>query len=280
MSHDLHLAYAVRWRAGDARPGKHPARQAGIGGAIHGVRPFWQWPDARRIDVRRSITDPFDTLMVRQMENTGSIALVLAADLSASMAAAPGGALLPALAAAAGRSAHRAGDAFGFIGFDDTIRPELKLPPSRARGAETDIAGRLGAARLAVARPGRGATAIAELASHLPTRRCLLLLVSDFLLPLDLLAHSLASLARHDVAPIVTPSQTALPRAGLLRLRDAESGRTRLLLLRPPLHRAWQRARAERRAALDALFARHCRPAFYMTGVLDLAALGASLCGA
>jgi len=272
---DLHLAYAVRWRAGDARPGKHPARQAGIGGAIHGVRPFWQWPDARRIDVRRSITDPFETLMVRQMENTGSITLVLAADLSASMAAAPGGGHLPALAAAAGRSAQRAGDAFGFIGFDDTIRPALKLPPTRARGAGADIA-----ARLTAASPGNGATAIADLALHLPSRRCLLLLVSDFLLPLDLLAGALASLARHDVAPIVTPSETALPRAGLLRLRDAESGRTRLLLLRPMLRRAWQRARAERRAALDALFARHCRPAFHMADDLDLAALGACLCGA
>ncbi len=271
---DLHLAYAVRWRAGDARPGKHPARQAGIGGAIHGVRPFWQWPDARRIDVRRSITDPFETLMVRQMENTGSITLVLAADLSASMAAAPGGAQLPALAAAAGRSAHRAGDAFGFIGFDDSIRPELKLPPTRARGAGVEMA-----ARLADARPGHGAAAIAELARHLPARRCLLLLVSDFLLPLDLLADALARLARHDVAPIVTRSDTALPRAGLLRLRDAESGRTRLLLLRPSLHRAWQRARAERRAALDALFARHCRPAFYIAGGLELAALGVGLCG-
>jgi hypothetical protein len=274
----LYLDYAVRWRTGDQHPGKHAARHAGTGGNFRGIKPFWQLPDARHIDVRRSLTDPFETVMVRQMESRGSLALVIAADLSASMPAATGGSHLAAvstLAQAAARSALRAGDTFGFIGFDTTVRGDFFLAPTRARGAAADIAQRL----VAASAPGRGAAAMSELAWHLPERRCLLLLLSDFLIPLPLVETALARLARHDVAPIVLHDSTAasLPRAGLVRLRDAETGATRLLLMRPRLQQKWQRARAEWRAALDRIFARHCRPAFHADGLLDIAALGAHL---
>jgi len=278
-SHDTaFLDYAVRWRTGDARPGKHAARSLGAGGNFRGLKPFWQLPDARRIDVRRSITDPFDTTMVRQTENRGSIALVLAADLSASMRAAPGLShpdTLATLAQAASRAAHRAGDDFGFIAFDETIRTDFLLPPTRARGAAADIAQRLPTARAT----GSGAAAIADLAWHLPERRCLLLLISDFLLPAPLLDTALQNLARHDIAPIVLhgPDPAAMPRAGLLRLRDAEDGRTRLVLMRPAVHRRWLQSRVAWRAALDEFFARHCRPAFHVHGALDIAALGMHL---
>ncbi len=272
------LDYAVRWRTGDARPGKHAARALGAGGNFRGLKPFWQVPDARHIDVRRSITDPFDTIMVRQTENRGSIALVLAADLSASMRAAPGMCHLDTLATlahAASRAAHRAGDNFGFIAFDETIRQDFLLPPTRARGPATHIAQRLPTARATA----RGAAAIADLTWHLPERRCLVLLVSDFLLPLTLLDTALRRLARHDIAPVVLhgPDPATMPRAGLLRLRDAEDGRTRLVLMRPGVHRRWLQSCATWRAALDGVFARHCRAAFHVQGALDLAALGVHL---
>ncbi len=272
------LDYAVRWRTGDARPGKHAARALGAGGNFRGLKPFWQVPDARHIDVRRSITDPFDTIIVRQTENRGSIALVLAADLSASMRAAAGISHLDTLATltqAASRAAHRAGDNFGFIGFDETIRQDFLLPPTRARGPAAHIAQRLPTARAT----GRGADAIADLTWHLPERRCLLLLISDFLLPLQLLDTALRRLARHDIAPVVLhgPDPASMPRSGLLRLRDAEDARTRLVLMRPSVHKRWMQSRVSWRTALDGVFARHGRPAFHVHGALDIAALGMHL---
>jgi uncharacterized protein (DUF58 family) len=273
-----YLDYRVRWRSGESRPGRHKARQAGAGGDFRAYRPFWQVPDASRIDVRRSIlqaaTDPGGGIMVRQMEQRSAIDLVLAVDVSRSMTGMSG---LASLARAAGRSALRAGDGFGLLAFDAAMRDSLCLPPTRTRGAV-----RLAAEGLERFVPiGRGAGGILDLAAHLPARRCLVILASDFLMDLDLLGRALAALWRHDVAPVVLhpPSVDAMPHWGLLRVRDAESSATRLLLMRPALRRRWRAAEVARRRALDALFATHCREALHVTGGIDIGRLSEHLMG-
>ena len=276
-----YLDYRVRWRDGAARPGRHAMRQSGNDGEFRGYRPFWQCPDARQIDVRRSALDPSGEVMVRQTGQRSSINLVLAVDVSRSMQPAPDRpalAWVAALADAASRSALRAGDAFGLACFDTGVRDDICLPPTRRRTAIGEAV-----ARLRGLRPnGMGAQGMALLAEHLPMRRSLVLLVSDFLMPLALIEQSLSALARHDVAPVVLAQDTprSAPRAGLLRLRDAESGHTRLMLMRPALHRRWCESEAERRQALDLLFLRCGRPAFYAEGSLDVQALSLHLAGA
>ena len=289
--HDVaYLDYRVAWRAGQSRPGKHAARQVGAGGDFRGCLPFWRLPDARRIDIRRTIADPFGQVMVRQTEQRSSITVVLAADVSRSMRPAPGRSCLEdiaTLAQAAARSALRAGDAFGVLAFDRVVRTDLSLAPTRARSAA-----QANAAALRRLRPtAGGAEGIEALALRLPPTRCLVLLASDFLMPLDQVSRAMAALARHDVAPVVlsvdnaaTQPQTSLPQAGLpqaglVRLQDAETGRTRLLLVRPGLRRRWLQAEDSRRRSLDALFASFGRTAFHARGPIDIAALSEHLVG-
>ena len=275
-----YLDYRVRWRAGDPRPGKHAARQSGAGGNLKAYRPFWQLPDARHIDIRRSIVDPAGEIVVRQMEQRSSINLVLAADVSLSMAPGHGPSNLAAvarLAQATAKSALRAGDAFGFIAFDSAIR-DISFSPTRKKSATRSLD-----PILTLFQPnGRNASAILQLPAHLPSRRCLLLLASDFLMPLDMLEEALRQLDRHDVAPIVLGGtrETTLPRTGLLRIRDAETGGTRLLVMRPALHRRWREAATARAEALAALFARYGRRAFHAgAGEIDIAAVSQHLVG-
>jgi uncharacterized protein (DUF58 family) len=273
-----YLDYQVRWRTGDRRPGKHSARHGGAGGNFRGYRSFWQLPDARHIDVRRSVVDPTGDIIVRQMEQRSSIVVVLAADVSRSMAYPSRGANLQSvarLAEAAARSATRAGDAFAFFAFDGKFREDLSSPPSRRRAAAWEP----GLALRAFSPDGRSAAGILDLAAQLPVRRCLLLLASDFLMPLNMLEDALSSLARHDVAPIVLEggSDPALPRFGLLRMRDAETGHTRTVLMRPSLHRKFQRSASGRREALHGMFERHGRAPFYATGAIDIAELSQHL---
>jgi uncharacterized protein (DUF58 family) len=270
-----YLDYAVRWRTGQALPGRHTSRVSGAGGHFRAYRPFWQVPDASRIDVRRSIMDPFHQVMVRQTDDRTAISVIVAADVSRSMQATRESknlAALARLAEAAARSAHRAGDAFGLIGFDTAPRTDLYLPPSRSRGA---TAGCL--ASLRALRPdGTSAAGIAGLAPLLPSRRCLVVLASDFLFPAPLLEHALAALAAHDVAPIVfhEKREHEIPRAGLMHLQDSETGEKRLLLMRPALARRRQAARDHWRTNIDNIFLRHTRPPFHVEGALDLARLG------
>jgi uncharacterized protein (DUF58 family) len=276
-----YLDYRVRWRSGESRPGKHAARQAGDGGNFRAYRPFWQLPDARHIDVRRSIVDPAGEVVVRQMEQRSSIAVVLAADVSRSMIASAAGshmASVARLAQAAARSATRAGDCFGFIAFDERIIDTLSVSTTRRRSAAATLTASLDAFRP----HGRNAAGILDLASRLPPRRCLILLASDFLMPLEMIDKALTALARHDVAPIVfgTPDVPLRPNAGLLRVRDVETGAARLMLLRPGLHRRWREAGEARRIALRAMFERHGRTPFYGSRTLDIAALSQHLLAA
>ncbi len=269
-----YLDYAVRWPSTQTLPGRHASRGAGTGGNFRAFRAFRDVPDSRRIDVRRSMLDPFEDLVVRQTEQRSGISLVVAADLSRSMQASNASAV-SRLAEAASRSAHKAGDAFGFIGFDAAPRADFYLPCRRGRGAAAELLGRLQAYRP----HGTDAAGIAELAPLLPRQRSLVILVSDFLLPPALLEQALKSLFRHDVAPVVLHEarEHDMPSTGLMRLQDAESGRTRLLLMRPALRRRWHAARAARRATLDSIFAQHCRPAFHAEAPLDLACLSEHL---
>jgi len=269
-----YLDYSVRWRTGEQRPGKHAARQAGTGGNFRAYRQFWQLPDARNIDVRRSIVDPAGEVIVRQMEQRSSIAVVLAADVSRSMMGAPIESVAM-VAEAAARSAARAGDSFGVFAFDEAVRDDIRLSPSRARGGAASVPERLRQFRPA----GKSAAGIGDLAALLPSRRCLLLLASDFLMPLYQLDAALTSMSRHDVAPIIlgTQSNQNLPRAGLLRLRDVETGASRLMLMRPSLHRRWREAVDTRERDLQAVFERHGRSPFHAHGAIDVAQLSQHL---
>jgi uncharacterized protein (DUF58 family) len=267
------LDYRARWRAGETRPGKHAARHAGSGGDFRAFRPFWQLPDAQRIDLRRSLMDPAGTIMVRQTDQRSSITLILAIDVSRSMVparAAP-------LAASAARAASRAGDAFGLLCFDEALRTDITIPPTRRRGAAADAA-----ATLTSFKPvGRHAEGLRDVASTLPRQPCLVLLVSDFLMPPETITTGLSALARHHVTPVVlTTMPQDIPSAGLCRIRDAETGQTRLLLMRPALRRRWREAAAARRVALNALFASHGRDPFHAGSTVDIAALSRHLAAA
>jgi uncharacterized protein (DUF58 family) len=274
----LYLDYAVCWRPGQGMSGRHSSRLAGAGGHFRACRPFWQVPDARRIDVRRSIMDPFGETMVRQSDERVSIAVVVAADISRSMQAGASSrnlASIADLAEAVARSAHRAGDMFGLLLFDSTVREDVSLVAGRSRGAAIAAVDRL----RGLTATGFNANGILDLDASLPSRRCLVLLASDFLLPLETLKQALERLARHDVAPVVfhDPREAALPESGLMRVADSETGRRRLLLLRPSLIRSWKARKQAHDARLDRLFASYCRQPFHVHGALDIARLGEHL---
>jgi hypothetical protein len=159
-------------------------------------------------------------------------------------------------------SAWRTGDSFGFVGCDATVRADLLQPQSRHRAAGGETARRL----RALHPEGQDARALLDAPRHLGRRRALLFLVSDFHLPLELIAQVLDGLSAHDVVPTVLwdPLEFGLGAArGLAQVIDPETGRQRLVWWRPALRARWEAAHAERRAALLQLFrARRLKPLF------------------
>ena len=121
-----------------------------------------------------------------------------------------------------------------------------------------------------------------EAARRIAGRRKLVLLISDFLIPKTQIEEIFAALSAHDIVPIHLMDSThitRLPPWGLMALRDAETGRRRLVVMRPSLKRAWQRAADTRRADLRSIAMRYGRAPFEITDAIDWDRLGSYLAG-
>ncbi len=263
--------YRVAGAATGLFPGAHRSRSGDDGFEFRGHAALHDAPDARRLDLHASLRDPFENWIVRRCSERRSIPVALVADLSASMGFEGAVRKVDVMAdftASLAWSAARAGDSFGFVGCDERVRHELTLPQTRRRGAGLALARTLRARTLS----GRSAQALHDAHRHLPARRALVFLVSDFHLPLPDVARVLASLAAHDVVPAVLwqPVEFALGADhGLAQVREPESGERRWLWWRPALRERWLAGHAARRAALLQVFRAQRLAPLWIPGAFD-----------
>jgi uncharacterized protein (DUF58 family) len=250
------LHYRIAGAARGHFPGHHRSRGGDTGLEFRGHVPLIDAPDARRLDLHASLRNPFGDWLVRVHSQRIAIPVVVVADLSASMGFEGERRKLDVLAdfvESLAWSAWRTGDRFGFVGCAERVCEDLLQPPTRARGAGGLLAAKLRALVL----DGRSAAGLQEAHRHLPRQRALVFLVSDFHLPLDTIADVLASLAAHEVVPVVlwqTEEFGLGTQGGLAEVVDPESGQRRWLWWRPALRSRWEAARQARREALMALF--------------------------
>ncbi|MGH8503603.1 MAG: DUF58 domain-containing protein [Gammaproteobacteria bacterium] len=258
--------YRISWRAAGAQPGHHRSSRIGGGQEFREFAPLIRHPDPRRIDLRTSLRDPFERFYVRVFNQRSAISVYAIADLSASMSfsgTVNKTQLLRDFCMSLAISAYRTGDAFGFIGCDARVRPELHLPATRRRGVAWELK-----QRLAALHPTESsADALLQVSRYVTGRSKLLFLISDFHLPLQVIDGALRSLSKHDVVPVMIWSHDEyanLPSWGLTRTRDLESGQARLLWLRPSLREKLVRSFNDRKHALINLFVAHGREPFLL----------------
>lgn len=260
------FVYRVPWRSGNVHPGAHPGRQAGSGLSFRWHVPLIHYPDPRRIDLKASLLDPFQTCQVRAQEQRASVPVFVVLDLSASMGYAGHAhklAIVAEFLSSLADSAHRLGDAVGLAAFAEGSRPVLYRPLSRQPQVLREAAAKL----LRLQPMGSNARGLARASQYLPLRRTLVFFLSDCHLPLAFLTRTMASLSRHDVVPIVLwdREEQNPERSGLVALRDLESGQERLLWLRPQLRQRLQASYAERRTQLAQLFRQLGREPLFLT---------------
>ena len=267
--HELH--YRVGAPALGHFPGHHRSTRGDSGFEFRGHASLLDAPDPRRLDLHASLRDPFGSWIVRVYSQRKAVPVVMVADLSASMGFVGAQRKLDVLADFADSlawSAWRTGDSFGFIGCDNVVREDVRLPQTRARGVGSVLAARLRALHL----EGPSARALAMAHRHLGRQRSLVFVVSDFHLPLPEVEAVLASMAHHDLVPVVIwdPLEFKLTAArGLVHVADAESGHRRLLWWRPALREKWLVGQQRHREALLQLFrAQQLKPLF-IEGAFD-----------
>lgn len=263
------LPYRLFGRARGVAPGSHRAAGAGANGAFLRHGSILEIPDARRIDVRASILDPFGGLKIRRFENRARIDVFVVLDLSGSMAFGrdeqdP----VADLCAAIAHAAIRGQDRFGMIAAGPTARADIAMRATRRAGVPDEVWRRLSEG----AATGAGVKGLIDALDELPQRRSLVFVVSDFLMPEHDVEELLGRLWRHDVAPVVVRSsqvEDRLPRFGLIETRDLETGRRKLVFMRGSMRERWLEHARARRAALDRAFRRHGRPAFDLVDRFD-----------
>ncbi len=250
------IHYKVPWRASSSYPGHHSSQQKGGGLQFRNHVALIDAPDPRRFDIRASLSDPFEQIRVRVYQQTSSIPIYVVADLSASMGFKGANSkveLLAEFVACMSYSAYRTGDRFGFVGCSDKSTAPLLLPVTLNRAAGSEFA-----QRLRTWQPqGVNSEGLLDAAERLGSRRALVFLLSDFHFPLELLTQILASLAYHDVVPVIlwdTQEYKDLPDYGIARVFDLETNESRMLLMRPELKRRIQEGYFNRREKLVNLF--------------------------
>lgn len=273
------LPYRLAWRSRSLRTGAHRSTRAGSGGVYRDLASLFAYPDPRRIDMRQSLRDPFEQLYVRRFEERSAIGVTVLLDVSASMSfsgATRKMALAVDLVGAISASARRTGDTFALMGCDAEVRPELVFPPFRARARQIAMI-----ERLDTFEPRRsGSQGLIAAAERLPPRRNLVFVISDFFMAEAQLSALFEALSMHDVLPIMmsdSSEMAALPEWGLLALADLETGRRRLVAMRPSLKADWVRKSEARRIALRRISARHGRDPVELTDRVDWDRLGAAL---
>lgn len=260
MPQELH--YRIPWRARGSHPGHHHGVHAGSGFTFRGHVSLLEAPDPRRFDLRASLRDPCEQLRVRSFTQATAVPVFILADLSASMGFSGIThklALLAEFTAALGYAAYRVGDPFGFVGADTQLHPDFQQPLTLARRAADRLAMQL----RDFTPTGRHARGLLAAPEFLGRRRALVFVVSDFHLPLPLVAELFAALSGHGLIPVQLRDSAEveqLPAYGLAQVRDPESGRTRTLFLRPALTARIRAQAAAQQAALQRLCLRHgCR---------------------
>lgn len=273
------LPYRIVWRSRSVRQGSHRSTQSGAGGLFRDLATLMEYRDPRRIDMRQTLRDPFGTLHVRRFEEKSEIGVTMLLDVSGSMAfhgASRKMEIAAELATVLATSVRRAGDTFALYAADSEVREELCVAPTRSRAGEAEMV-----AALRAYVPGhRGAAGLIEAAQRIGRKRNVVFVVSDFLLPEQQLEELFDALTGHDVVPIrISDSRenAELPSWGLMELTDLETGRRRLVAMRPSLKAEWQRRIEARRSFFRSLASRYGREPFEITDSIRWDLLGAHL---
>lgn len=272
------LLYRPRGRFRSNHVGAHASSEVGGFGVFRDQVPFLRFPDARRIDLRATLRDPFGETHVRRFEQREAVDVYALVDLSASMgfAGAVGRFSVACdICAALAVSTTRIGDRFGLIAGSDTLLDSLHLRATRIRSVAIDAVGKLRRETPA----GVTASSLGQAARRLGAARKLVFLISDFRWPQSDIERVFDALALHDVMPVALVDSVEItpPRWGLLELRDCETGRRRMIVMRPSLQQRWIAAETGRRQRLTHLAAGRARAPIFIEDDFDPHALSLRL---
>lgn len=263
--------YQTPWKSASVHAGEHQGTQRGLGDEFKQHLSLIDYPDARRLDLRQTLRDPYEQVQVRVFHQDATTPLYAICDVSSSMQFMGKQRKLDttmAIAASVARSAHDNGDLFSLICYDQQVIPHLTFPPSQHAYQSFACIEQLGQHR----KPRVDASGLQEAASTVGQQKGLVFWISDFHQPIADIEHALNLLANHAVIPLVLwdPMEyQRLPRFGFGYLQDPETGQQKTVFFRPSLQQAFAELFSERKDRLDTLFLQYETQAMYIGDAYD-----------
>jgi uncharacterized protein (DUF58 family) len=258
--------YVIPWKSASMQLGSHRGAQRGLGFEYRGNVNLVDYPDARRMDIRQTIRDPFEQIQVRQFNQESTTPIYVLGDLSSSMQFKGKERKLDKaleIATAVANAAYQAGDLFGFIGYNDEVIEDCTLPLSRDLHQSKEVIASL----KDYTKMHAGADGVSDAPNFLSQDKGLIFWVSDFHMPLELIAKTLSAMSAHKVIPVVLwddQEYKQLPKFGFSTMIDPETGRNRTVFFRKEIKEKFIAVFNARKAALQTLFIKHECPGLFM----------------
>lgn len=263
--------YQIPWKSSSIHFGEHRGTQRGLGFEFKGNVSLIDYPDARRLDLRQTLHDPYEQVQVKLFNQDNTTPIFAVCDLSSSMQF-KGQVrkldLAKEIAASIAYSAFEKSDVFSFIAYNNHVIEELTLSLSHPVHQSFEVIEQLGEYK----KMRVGAEGIMEVPQYLSQNRGLVFWISDFHMPMPKIEQALNAMSAHQVIPIVLwddHEHKQLPKFGLGNMIDPETGLNRTILFREAVRAEFENAFVARKQKLDVLFTRFDSQAIYLSGKYD-----------
>ena len=263
--------YQVPWKSSSIHFGEHRGTQRGLGFEFKGNLPLIDYPDARRVDLRQTLRDPYEQVQVKLFNQDNTTPIFAVCDLSSSMQFKGQGRkldLAKEIAASTAYSAFEKSDVFSFIAYNNHVIEDLTLSLSHHVHQTFEVIEQLGEYK----KMRVGSEGILEVPEYLSQNRGLVFWISDFHMPMAMIEQALNAMSAHQVIPVVLwddHEYKKLPKFGFGNMIDPETGVNRTIFFREAIRVQFEEAFAERKQALEALFTRFDSQAIYISGKYD-----------
>lgn len=233
--------------------GEHKSKRQGLGSDFYKKSPFLSEPNPARIDLSRSLTDPFDSLHVKSYRQRSQLDVLTLIDGSSSMAINNKPELIALFENSISASVTSRSDNYRPYLFSRNIQVM-----SRREVLEEHFSAEITGSNRDVA------AAFYDVERVLPQRRSLIFVVSDFHWSTEKFKQVFNRLSGHHLVPIVLWCSVEYDSYKLWRfvqIHDAETGANRLIFVTPKQKKRIETKYVNRRAQLNQLFQQFsCRP--------------------
>lgn len=263
--------YQVPWKSSSIHFGEHRGTQRGLGDEFKGNMSLIDYPDARRMDLRQTLRDPYEQVQVKLFNQDNTTPIFAVCDVSSSMQFKGQRRkldLAKEIAASIAYSAFETSDVFSVIAYHQQVIETLTLSLSHHVHQAFEVIDQLGQYQ----EMRVGAEGILEVPQYLSQHRGLVFWISDFHMPLSLIEQAFNAMSAHQVIPVVLWDEyeyTKLPKFGFGNMIDPETGMNRTIFFRQSVREQFEEAFAARKQALEILFTRFDSQAIYIHDQYD-----------